>query len=225
MKRNNYLLINVPLLFSIIFFSSFTNAAILLDQSGGLVTSRSTHGIGGTNDIERSQVFTVGMNGLLSQVDVYFDALLLGDGTNDLFMSVYATQSGVPLENALATGIFSGSIVTAPGWVSFDVSNYGVLASQGDVLAFSVGIDGQPNNSPLWSMPVSINNQYAGGNAYVRSTPLGIVNWTLQNSDYDMTFMTYMDTSVSSVPVPAAVYLFGSGLLGLFGVTRRKVRS
>lgn len=29
-------------------------------------------------------------------------------------------------------------------------------------------------------------------------------------------------TSVSNVPVPAAVWLFGSGLLGLFGIARRK---
>ena len=29
-------------------------------------------------------------------------------------------------------------------------------------------------------------------------------------------------TSVSTVPVPAAVWLFGSGLLGLVGIARRK---
>jgi hypothetical protein len=30
------------------------------------------------------------------------------------------------------------------------------------------------------------------------------------------------DGDVSSVPVPAAVWLFGSGLLGLIGIARRK---
>ena len=35
-------------------------------------------------------------------------------------------------------------------------------------------------------------------------------------NSYDGTF------EVSSVPVPAAVWLFGSGLLGLIGVARRK---
>jgi hypothetical protein len=34
-----------------------------------------------------------------------------------------------------------------------------------------------------------------------------------------------IDTAVSAVPVPAAVWLFGSGLLGLVGVARRKSRS
>lgn len=32
-------------------------------------------------------------------------------------------------------------------------------------------------------------------------------------------------TAISSVPVPAAAWLFGSGLLGLIGVTRRKART
>ena len=33
---------------------------------------------------------------------------------------------------------------------------------------------------------------------------------------------TFLLTNVSAVPVPAAVWLFGSGLLGLVGVARRK---
>jgi len=34
-----------------------------------------------------------------------------------------------------------------------------------------------------------------------------------------------MVTNVSAVPVPAAAWLFGSGLLGLIGVARRQGRS
>ena len=33
---------------------------------------------------------------------------------------------------------------------------------------------------------------------------------------------TYTAAPISSVPVPAAIWLFGSGLLGLIGVARRK---
>ena len=39
-------------------------------------------------------------------------------------------------------------------------------------------------------------------------------------SDTPITWLLYRD--VSAVPVPAAVWLFGSGLLGLIGVARRK---
>jgi len=34
--------------------------------------------------------------------------------------------------------------------------------------------------------------------------------------------VSYLVREVSAVPVPAAVWLFGSGLIGLVGVVRRK---
>ena len=40
--------------------------------------------------------------------------------------------------------------------------------------------------------------------------------WAVQSGD--------VGVAVSSVPVPAAMWLFGSGLLGLMGVARRKHR-
>jgi hypothetical protein len=45
----------------------------------------------------------------------------------------------------------------------------------------------------------------------------------LQRDYFDLNFKTYFDdTFVSSVPIPAAVWLFGSGLIGLIGIARRK---
>jgi len=40
--------------------------------------------------------------------------------------------------------------------------------------------------------------------------------------DFDGTWDTVSVSSVSAVPVPAAAWLFGSGLLGLVGIARRK---
>jgi len=42
------------------------------------------------------------------------------------------------------------------------------------------------------------------------------------NANFDIRTMTLTDVEVSAVPVPAAVWLFGSGLLGLVGIARRK---
>ena len=39
--------------------------------------------------------------------------------------------------------------------------------------------------------------------------------------DYSLTFNV---EEVSSVPIPSAVWLFGSGLIGLIGLARRKTR-
>ena len=43
------------------------------------------------------------------------------------------------------------------------------------------------------------------------------VNWSFTSSG-----LTTYNMSITAVPVPAAVWLFGSGLIGLFGVVRRK---
>lgn len=53
------------------------------------------------------------------------------------------------------------------------------------------------------------------------------VNWVFGDtlSNYvsgDPGYIVGNDASVSAVPVPAAAWLFGSGLLGLIGVARRK---
>ena len=42
------------------------------------------------------------------------------------------------------------------------------------------------------------------------------------NANFDVTDMVVTGITVTSIPVPAAVWLFGSGLLGLVGVARRK---
>ena len=44
------------------------------------------------------------------------------------------------------------------------------------------------------------------------------------NLDTDYDHYTYMVWEATAVPVPAAVWLFGTGLLGLIGVARRKNR-
>ena len=46
----------------------------------------------------------------------------------------------------------------------------------------------------------------------------------LYTSNYDTT-LTSWNYKTSSVPIPATVWLFGSGLIGLIGVARRKART
>lgn len=46
-------------------------------------------------------------------------------------------------------------------------------------------------------------------------------DWTTP-SNKSLSHITFYDTGTTVVPVPAAVWLFGSGLLGLAGVARRK---
>jgi len=82
------------------------------------------------------------------------------------------------------------------------------------------------------STPGNIQEFNVGGLATV--TPTGATTWELSftHTQFDGPFLGFtsvvnMQTSVvnkqiSQVPVHAAVWLFGSGLLGLIGIVRRK---
>ena len=50
----------------------------------------------------------------------------------------------------------------------------------------------------------------------------GVVNFTGRSAPMVKNFRADGRSSVAAVPVPAAVWLFGSGLLGLVGVARRR---
>ena len=94
-----------------------------------------------------------------------------------------------------------------------------------------------PNPLALWSVngftfnmtAVSINNQNSinlslSGTGTVSGNGFDSTSGTWEftaNATEDSTF-TWSSSTVSAVPVPAAVWLFGSGLLGLVGVARRR---
>lgn len=60
-------------------------------------------------------------------------------------------------------------------------------------------------------------NQCALG---IGGSPMQTAPFPNYNANFDIASLTV--TSISAVPVPAAVWLFGSGLLGLVGIARRK---
>lgn len=68
-----------------------------------------------------------------------------------------------------------------------------------------------PDTSRAWYFGVQLGNQEWDG----KSAPHWV--WAVHSGD--------VGAAVATVPVPAAVWLFGSGLLGLIGVARRKKRA
>jgi len=58
---------------------------------------------------------------------------------------------------------------------------------------------------------------------WVIGTTVNVDNWAYDSeNNQSQLFAEVQLTSISSVPVPAAVWLFGSGLIGLVGLARRK---
>ena len=97
-----------------------------------------------------------------------------------------------------------------------------VTASANDYLQVSI------DNNVLWTYPGDPNtslqqytlesidiSQFADGGSHV----LEFYSETFEASP---TNFFVDDVSISAVPVPAAAWLFGSGLLGLAGISRRK---
>ena len=92
-----------------------------------------------------------------------------------------------------------------PGW---GLSNTGPFSNVQSLVYWS-GSEYAPGASHAWNFYFDLGSQLAdlkehGGNA-----------WAVRPGD----------VAASTVPVPAAVWLFGSGLLGLVGIARRKKTS
>mgnify|MGYP000317683218 CR=1 FL=1 len=132
---------------------------------------------------------------------------LTGNGDSDvnsLFVSVSA-EVGAPLSfekewafsvNGDLTGFVKTSINDAVGIDSLEIFD-------GANLLHSVGGATVEN--------LSLTYRFLSG-----------VNYTIVAMGLGEFVNTQVDLTVKAVPVPAAVWLFGSALMGLFGVSRRK---
>lgn len=185
------------------------NASVLdqyqLSESGGVAF---------WSDYLQAQSFTAGITGrldslemALSETPASFNELIhvsvvewsgssAGSvlGTHDVFMDDYTGAIDFSAQNIQLT---SGS--TYAFILSNDLSYYNVNDPYRNTgIRVLWDVDGYADGS-LWT-------SYDGG-----------TNWTIREGT-DTLFATYM----SPVPVPAAVWLFGSGLIGLIGLSRRR---
>ena len=193
------------------------NAALVLDQENDFTGGHASFAIHNNQNI--AQTFTVGQSGVLQQVDLMLSRW--GAATGNFSLSILTTSGGVPdgggstLFSQLypVTDIVPVDDPSSNEFLSIDVSSANISVSPGDTLALAVTHAG--NNWVQWN---SVLGGYGSGSGFVGDGDL-VTSWRLINNlDYDLVFRTY----VSTVPVPAAVWLFGSGLLGLIGVARRK---
>jgi len=154
------------------------------------------------------------------------DPLFVFDiGLNTITGTAFASSAGssdfdnfgfvVPNGSVLTTIIYEFSNVTTSGTGNIN-TRYGFYEGSvvNDVFAQPVTpvSDTSPITFSLASLPLSSGiyntNQTFG---FLSGSAAGTASW-----DYKMTF------NVRAVPLPATAWLFGSGLLGIIGVTRRK---
>ena len=132
----------------------------------------------------------------------------------ELHISVRGSNVGPSVSLNVREDTIDGTIVgtgsieeSASGWNLIELDSYAWLtAGSTYVLEF---ISSSPNGVATY------RNNYADGAYIFQGKP--------KTSGYDIPFRTYYDDT-ATVPVPAAVWLLGSGLLGLVGI-RRKAKS
>lgn len=148
-----------------------------------------------------------------------FDISIIGtgftDGTIGGGFSISWDPSIITLQaNSLTFAgdqTFGNSGVLGVGtWTNADVTSFIGVAGPDFEIATMTFLATNPGVSPT---DVSIGI-FSGGTERIWADAAGFV-------DTDPTFISGMVT-VSPVPVPAAAWLFGSGILGLMGVARRR---
>ena len=101
------------------------------------------------------------------------------------------------------------------------VSGSGVSSAAN--MFFSLTLTDAFNNTAFLWNPDELNRGIAGNSSYVFSDVLTTQTGALTGGNYTLNIkMENQVNAVSVVPVPAAVWLFGSGLIGLAGFARRK---
>ena len=125
------------------------------------------------------------------------------------------------MELTNVTYTFDDSSVTLPFGYAL-LSPYMVLPYTSDRVNLVVPGADSPQNFFESSLPISEGTYFLRQDLSFLQTEFS--NWTLSNGDGGTVPYTWSFTvEPTVVPVPAAVWLFASGLLGLITVARRKV--
>jgi hypothetical protein len=208
--------------------------AIVLDQR---LLPPATIGVTLGYPFSIAQTFTVGVPGTLARVDVFlfpvsFNSLILGTVPGDLILDVRPTVGGVPSDTASLARVSVPAASVAPSEatspnslfaVSFDVSQFGVPVTAGDLLAFelqSTAIQvGDPNYSVAAIGDTRFTRGYCCGDAFARdaiSHPSFSSDpnepFFFHRGSTDFLFRTFVQTSAPApTPEPATSVLFISG--------------
>lgn len=198
-----------------ILLAANTSYANVLDNSGSTVGSIAPFGQGASETY--GEVFTAPITGTLTSFSLWLDggvgSLYGGVGTWN-GSSSYASGYGSP------TNLYqSASVSSLSGGEYSFTPNISVVAGQQYVAYLSVF--GDPNANSYTSMPTS-GTSVSGIDYFVWnnfSAPQGNPSW---NYFFDVGNVVFKaDFAPAAVPVPAAAWLFGSGLIGLLGLKRR----
>ena len=164
----------------------------------------------------------------LSNILFYTDAAIGADNDpfgGDLQIISNFDEFGAFLDGTLSITITGGAIpgITGPTIVSGDIFNFGFSGTgNGGNLEFETTITG---GDWLGTSITGVAGTIAGITISGGTIPIGTWDSSMFTSSFSGTNSSQDTFTTAAVPLPAAVWLFGSGLFGLVAVARRKNRN
>lgn len=143
---------------------------------------------------------------LAGGLDLFYDSTVL------TYNGDFAFDAAFPIDPSFSRlGDDCATVLTAncsgPGEINgIAFGNFGGLAAAGPTLVGSLSFTGSP--LPITLLTMADNDSPAG-------------EWYATDGSGPL-IVDYGPAEISAIPVPAAVWLFGSGLLGLVGLARRR---
>ena len=140
----------------------------------------------------------------------------------------YEDDNGQPATNPIYSQTVAASPVETVSSALRDQYRYaanisGMAVTPGSTYYLSIVETNPATNSsfgdPVWGWANGDNS--ASNGAYALDASTGSWIQTSFLSDKDFAFTLY-DTNITVIPIPPALWLFGTGLMGLFGIARRK---
>lgn len=183
-------------------------------------------GTGVTQNFESSAAGTVIADGDVLDSATY-SYTLAGPGSPSIIIDdFYGTTSA---NNYLATDDGSGAFVGGDSFtITFDQTMYaiGLYVISADLILdddFTITTSSGQTVNNIWTSDALLSD----GEAYYLGLieddfSQGFDSITLSSADFDFLY-NVDDITVSAVPVPAAIWLFGSGLFCLAGVSRKRL--
>lgn len=147
------------------------------------------------------------------------DGTVLVDWNTNYDMSLHVEWDATGLFNAIDYGLQAGDVIS--GTNLYHDNNSSGLFDAGDTYLTDV-LSATPYSDSLQTLPA---NEQGPAPMAATSNSLGFTDGPFIGTQgfFDIGSGNSLHiTSVSAVPVPAAVWLFGSGLLGLMAIARRK---
>ena len=183
-------------------------------QISGSLTYDSVSGLG-TGSISG---FSWGNAGIWQTHDLTLQAVGDGSGgSGDLIMGemLYDWNGRANLPVSVIWDA-SGFLNAGSYAVGQTITNTGVAPASDNILTnYQIG--------PSPFATTTIDSVFPISDDGIAGTPLFGGGYDSFNPNIDITSMTVV--SVSSVPIPASIWLFGSGLIGLIGIAKRKIKA